>query len=347
MGLGETNTVILYSETILLNVETIILTREDVKKLASLDDLINLQISSFKSLSIGNVHSIPSNWLTIDRHSGKIKVMAGYLWEKDGESVAIKTGSNFEKNTTDYGLPNSYSIIVLMDPNTSYPLALIEGMYITGLRTGAAVGVATKFLSRHNSKVIALIGSGLLATHSLIAIKRLVPTIELARVYSRTAENREKFASVMKSKIGIAVEAVDSVEKAIKDADVITTCTRSETPILTNTLVVSGVHINAVGSKKEIDPAIFRRAKIIVDDRESSKTDGKISIAIRNHFVDESNIHCSLGDILLGKRIGRSSDDEITLFDCSGTIVQDASAAMFLYRRAKESGVGTKIDLYR
>lgn len=224
-------------------------------------------------------------------------------------------------------------------------LMVAEAAKLGQIRTGAASGVATKFMARQNSQIIGIIGTGFQAETQIEAVCQ-VRQIERVFAYSRTTERRELFAQKMTERSGIPVEAVSSAEEAVKNADIVVTVTTSHNPVLLGSWLKSGTHINAVGSnslvRRELDSEAVRRCnRIVVDDREQARLEcGDLLSAVERGNLSWDRLP-ELGEIVCGKVKGRESDDEITLFESQGIALWDLAVGKVVYQRARAQGVGS------
>ncbi|HKW57321.1 MAG TPA: ornithine cyclodeaminase family protein [Candidatus Acidoferrum sp.] len=229
-------------------------------------------------------------------------------------------------------------------------VALIEADYMGQLRTGAASGVATRYLSRKNSHVAAIIGSGGQARTQLEAIAA-VRKLESVRVYGRDRERREKFAAEMSARIGVPVSAVSSSGQAVRGADLLCTATTAANPVVSRADLSPGVHINAIGAnhahKRELDDEAVSSADVIVVDsiEQSRQEAGDLIIAFRGDEICWTGVK-KLCDVVAGKASGRTSDTDVTLFKSNGIASWDLAAAMRVFALAKEKGVGRDIKLW-
>jgi len=224
--------------------------------------------------------------------------------------------------------------------------------YITAMRTGAAGGIAAKYLARKNSKVIGLVGAGTQARTQLIALLTLYGSLEEVRVYDINQLARESYVSEMKNTYGDQIEnifQVKDIEDAIKGADIVVTATPSRKPLVMNEWVDEGVHFNCIGAdapgKEELDPAILRRAKIVVDDLEQASHGGEINVPLSKGLLSKGDIWATIGEVVAGLKEGRTSDKEITVFTSTGLAIQDAVTANLTYQKALSKGVGRFIEL--
>ena len=241
-------------------------------------------------------------------------------------------------------------LVSLYEMRTGDLVALIEADYMGQLRTGAASGVATKYLSRQNSRVAAIIGTGGQARTQLEAIAR-VRKLESARVYGRDAAKREKFSLEMSERLGFPVESATSSSEALRGADILSTATTAANPVVSGADLAPGVHMNAIGAnhahKRELDDeAVASADVIIVDSIEQSRQEaGDLILAFRGDEACWTGVK-KLSDVVAKKTPGRTSDTEVTLFKSNGIASWDLAVAMRVYALAKGKRLGTELPLW-
>lgn len=277
---------------------------------------------------------------------GEIDVKSALVL-KPRSYACVKVASGFLRNA-EQGLPTSFATVLLLDGDTGVPLALMDGDLVTNWRTGAAAAVATKHLSRPQSETVGLIGSGVIAGMALRAVCRVRP-VRRARVWAPPVEMRNAFARTLSAELGISVEPVDSPEKAVRPADVVITATPSRQPLVTPDMVRPGTHINAIGAdgpgKQELDARVTAGAKLVVDRLGQCRVAGELQHPLRLGLMKEEDVYAEIGAIVSGARPGRTSPDEITVFDATGVAVQDLVVAILVYERVKQDDLGTRIEL--
>lgn len=320
--------------------KTLILSMAEVKQLLPMEECIRLQEIAFADHARGGGMNAPSTWLRVNKHQGWMKLLAGFVDATD--AMGIKVLARYPNNPPGMNLG---SLIVLFDATNGFPLAIFDGVYITAARTGAGAGIATAKCARLDARVVGLLGTGVVARFSLLAVCACQPDLREVYVYSRGAERREAFAREMTALTGARVTSVNSARDAVAEADVIITATNSPTPNLFADWVRPGTHINAMGIRQELEPALFRGARIFGDARETALDDGKFGVAVQAGAVSADAITGELGDILIGRLAGRTTADEITIFDSSGLAVQDIVCAHYVYQRATAEQVGVHVDL--
>ncbi len=248
------------------------------------------------------------------------------------------------------GLPLVNAAVLLVDPGTGRPAALLEGNALTAIRTGAASGLATDLLARPDAAHVAVIGSGVQARTQLEAVGAVRP-ITGASVYSRTREHAERFAREMGERLRLAdgVGVASSVREAVRDADVVCTATSSSVPVLVPGDVEPGVHINAVGSytreMREVDPALLARALVVVDQIEAAMAEaGEVVAAVEGGLIARAEL-VELGALVAGAVPGRRDERDVTLFKSVGVAVQDLAAGARAVAEAERRGIGTEVEL--
>jgi len=241
-------------------------------------------------------------------------------------------------------------LVPLYEMRTGDLVALIEADYMGQLRTGAASGVATKFLARENSRVAAVIGTGGQARTQLEAIA-CVRKLKSARVYGRDAAKRERFSKEMSEKLGLSVESVTSSSEAVRGADILCTATTAAYPVVSGADLAPGVHINAIGAnhahKRELDKDAVECADVIVVDsiEQSRQEAGDLILAFQGDEVCWTGVK-KLSDVVAGKAPGRTSDAEVTLFKSNGIASWDLAVAMKVYALAKEKKLGRELPFW-
>lgn len=319
---------------------TRILGMADVRRLLTVEDSIELQRQAFLALAAGHVTAAPNGWLRLpgDRR-GWLKLLAAHDAASGG--LGVKVLARFPNNPPGRNLG---SLLLLFDDADGTPLAVMDSVYITAVRTAAGAALATQVLARPNAKSMAFVGTGALAWYSLVAHRHLLPELDELTVYSRSAQRREEFAERAAVEAGVAVRPVGTVAEAVACADVVITATNSPEPVLLAEHLAAGQHINAIGIRTEISPDAVAACQVFGDGREETLQDGKFSVALAAAAVREQDLGPSLGDVL-GGAAGRTDADDVTMFDSSGVAVQDIACAVHVWRAATEHDAGTVVDL--
>jgi alanine dehydrogenase len=320
--------------------KTLILTMAEVKQLLSVSEGIELQRAVFKDHAQGKAWNAPSTWLRVEKHRGWMKLLAGFVDSVD--AMGMKVLARFPNNPPGQNLG---SLLILFDQTNGFPLAIFDSIYITGVRTGAGGGLVTQECARPDSHTVGILGSGVQARFTMLAICELMPNLEQALVYSRNQERREAYARQMEAATGLKFVPVDTPREAIEGTDIIVTATNSPEPVLVADWIKPGAHINAMGIKTEIHADVFPGARVYGDSVEVALADGKFSTAIKAGTVKEDDLAGEIGEVLLGQKPGRVTPTEVTIFDSAGLAVQDMICASHVYKQAREQNIGVYVDL--
>jgi alanine dehydrogenase len=324
------------------------LTQEDVKQILDMKTTIEVVEYGFREMGFGRVEMPTRIYLHFQKSTGVLITMPAYV---EGLNAAgVKVVTVHPNNPAKYKLPSVIARIILNDPEKGEPLAIMDGTYITMLRTGAAGAVGIGHLSRTDSKKAAIIGLGVQGRAQLMGLLQ-VRKIESVNVYDSIPEAVDAYVTEMAKETEVEIKACDSVELAVKNADIVITCTPSRVPILKGEMLSKGMHISAIGTdtkdKNELDPSVLQKVrqkgKIVVDNVNQALIVGDFAKPIETGAIRKEDIYCELGEILTGKKQGRMSQDEITLFKATGLAMEDIVTAYKVYELAKKNGVGKEI----
>ena len=324
----------------------IILTEADLRRVVTLDaDAVACVEDAFRALATKAVAMPPILRLDIPEHRGEVDVKTAYVPGLDG--FAIKISPGFFGNP-DIGLPSTNGMMVLLSTKTGLVQALLlDNGYLTDVRTAAAGAVAAKYLSRQDSSVAAIFGAGMQARLQLQALT-LVRPIREARIWARDAAKAETMAAELTKTLGIRVTPSADPQAAVTGANIVVTTTPSETPILKGKWLEAGQHITAVGSdaehKNEIDPTIVVNGYYVADSVKQTRRLGELHHAIAAGLTETEVDFPELGQIVAGLRPGRTSRDQITIADLTGTGIQDTAIATLAFARAGSAGAGTPFE---
>jgi alanine dehydrogenase len=321
----------------------LLIPKKDIEGILSMREVMNAVESAFRYKALGKVQMPPKLYVMFPK--GDFRTMPCYIPELGFGGVKIV--NVHPENPEKYGLPTIMALMILIEPETGKPLAIMDGTWITNIRTGAAGGVAAKYLARKDSKVIGMVGAGTQARTQLLALNEVFD-IDEVKVYSKLMETCEKFKRDM-AHLGLNILIKERAEDAVRGCDILVTTTPVTQPIVKNEWVDEGMHINAIGAdaplKEELDPQILKRAKIVVDDIEQACHSGEINVPISKGIITKADIYAELGEIIAGKKVGRVNDGEITIFDSTGLAIQDLATAILVYKRARERGLGSEVEL--
>jgi alanine dehydrogenase len=325
---------------------TLILKRSEVASLLSLGECIGAVEEAFRLNEEGQ--SLPPGVLETLTGDGGFHIKAAGLKFASRTYYAAKVNANFPQNVGRRALPTIQGVVALYDGESGSPLALMDSIEITALRTGAATAVAAKYLARPDSKVATVAGCGV---QGRIQLKSLAQVLRLERVYAYDQEEAlsGRFAGEMSEELGVEVKPVTDLPGAVGESDVCVTCTPSRRPFLMREYVRAGTFVAAVGadnpSKQELDPRLMASNKVVADVLEQCSVIGDLHHAIEAGVMNKSDVYAELGRIVSGRTPGRTSDDEIIVFDSTGTALQDVAAASIVYEKALRAGTGISLNL--
>jgi len=325
----------------------LVLTKEQIRTVLTLEDCISAVEEGFKAYNSGNaIVPFPVALLVPDRN-GDVHIKPGYI--KGSDTYTVKIASGFYDNPK-AGLPSSHGMLLVFDARTGYPLCFeVDRCHITDLRTAAAGAVAAKVLARKRVDRVAVIGTGTQARFQMEALSK-VRQFEELRVWGRTPAHVKAYMTDMAKILEADIRSVETAEQAVRGSDVIVTTTMSNTPIVKADWLSEGMHITAMGSdspeKQELDPEVLRMAdKYVCDSTKQCAELGELHHAITSGTMSESDVHGELGEILLGRKTGRERDEEVTVCDLTGIAVQDVVSAQLVYERALKKNIGTYIEV--
>ena len=326
-----------------------ILTGEEVRQVVTMAQAISSVKEAFIQLSAGQSILPLRTQVQVEGRDGVTLFMPAYLSATN--ALGAKIVSVFPRNVKQ-NLPTIHALVVLVNPETGQPAAVMDGTYLTALRTGAASGVATELLARTEASVAAIIGAGIQGRTQLEAVCT-VRAIKKAWVYDCLPEAASAYAREMKERgdpIPADISVADSAAQAVREADILCTATTSSEPVFEDGDLKPGVHINGVGSytpeMQEIPSQTVVRSKVIVDSRSASLAEaGDLIIPLKEGLINEEHIHGEIGEVAAGKITGRESEDEITFFKSVGLAVQDVAVAELIRRQAEELGLGKEVEI--
>ncbi|AJC83131.1 ornithine cyclodeaminase (plasmid) [Rhizobium etli bv. phaseoli str. IE4803] len=327
---------------------TLLLKKDEVRRLVSKTDVIGAVEEAYKAYSSGQVEQPPYLGIHLPSHRGEIDFKLGYY--KVNETISMKAHSGgFKNNPAEHGVPNSMGTILLFDARSCALICIMDGSLITGIRTGAAGAVSVKALARKNARTIASIGTGNQARMQIRAINEIMK-IEKIHAWDSTPETGCKYKADIERELGIPVIVASSKKEAVEQADILVTTTRGTGSLVEANWVKPGTHIVAIGTdqrgKQELDPELFRNAKIIVDSLSQCTEKGETWHPLNKNIIAKDDIHGEIGEVLLGRKPGRESDDEITIFDSTGMAIQDNTTASKIYQNAIADNVGTFFQFF-
>lgn len=321
------------------------LTQSDVRSLLDMPSAMEAVESGFREHGLKKVQMPPKSYLYFTRHNGDLRTMPSFL---EGQDIAGVKIVNVHPHNREKGFPTVMAVVVLNSTETGAPLAIMDGTYLTDMRTGAAGGVAAKYLARPDSRVVGMVGTGDQARTQLLALSQFMD-IEKVRITCRNLSNCASFEKEMARVVNCDFVRTDSIKEVCR-CDVLVTTTPVRSPIVRSEWVSEGTHINAIGAdamgKQELESVLLKRAKVVVDDIIQASHSGEINVPISSGTFSEADIYAELGEVIAGIKPGRRSDEEITIFDSTGLAVQDLVTADLVYRKALENVVGKRVELF-
>jgi len=326
------------------NRKTLILSRTDMMGLLTPAEYVGCVEQAYRMHGEGRYYMDPKGHIVLDKYPGEWEAMPSYIEEP--EAAACKWVSIRERNRERYDLPTVFSILIYTHPETGFPLAICDGSYHTVMRTGAAAAVSAKWMARQNSTRLAIVGAGHMAEGALATCNEMFRW-EDVRVWSRSQATLDHFMQTQQPKFPqLSIRPSTNLAEVVRGADVVVTLTPARGPIVMDEWISPGTHIAAVGADKagdqEIDPKVLQRARIFVDDIRQCRTDGEINVPLRQGVIKEQDIAGEIGEVVTGRKPGRTSDSEITLFDSTGIALQDSATVPLEYERALAAGVGVE-----
>ncbi len=315
---------------------TLVLSRTDLEKLLTMAEVNAAIEDAFRSYGQGLWDTPTKIIFPQEQHNGDFGAMPAYC--HDPEFIAVKWGGVHNSNPA-RGLPTVLTQIILSDPATAWPLLIAEGALITQMRTGAAVGIATKYMARQDARVLAIIGAGAVGRCAAESVS-LVRNLSEIRVADTNIEQASRFAAEMESRLGVPVRPAPGVEAAVRGADIVSVATPSRQAFIMADWIAPGAHINAMGAdspgKQELDPAILTKARIIADSVDQALVYGEVQTAVREGLLAREKIQGHIGQVVAGLVPGRAGPEEITVFDGTGLALEDAAVAYMVHNKARD-----------
>lgn len=328
----------------------LLLSTNDMKKLLHMNDVLAAVETAFRLRGLGRVQMPPKMYLFFEKYNGDIRCMPSYI--EDLDISAVKIVNVHPDNPKKNHMRTVMATLVLIDPRTGAPIAVMDGSHITDMRTGAASGVASKYLARKDSRNLGMIGAGTQSRTQILAILDTFTRLDEVRIFDiLPAASKALCEEVQRdhSKRIRLVKAVDDPKDAVEGMDIVCTCTPARKPIVRESWVSKGQHFNCIGAdapgKQEMEGAILKKAKVVIDDWEQASHSGEINVPISQGLLSQEDIYGNIGDIVAGKLPGRRSHEEITVFCSTGLAIQDAATAKLAYDAAKKKKAGHVFEM--
>ncbi len=326
--------------------KTLILTRHNIERILTPVIANETVEKAFRAYSLGYATMPAKSYLYFPK--GDLRSMPAYICGEGFDIAGVKCVNVHPQNAGRH-LPAVMAVIILNDPQTGFPLAVMDGTYLTCIRTGAAGAIAAKYLSREDSKIAGFVGCGSQAQTQLSCLLE-IRNIRKIKIWQVPNDKKcvQEFKKWAQTTYGIEAIVSSCMDDVTMNSDIVITTTPSRAPLVN--CVSPGTHINAIGAdapgKQEINPKILKQAKIVVDDRTQASHSGEINVPISRKQMTKRNIYALLGDIIAGKKQGRISAGEITLFDATGLAIQDVSCGYIVYKALKNRRKIQSIKLF-
>lgn len=324
----------------------LVLSEKEVRRLLDIEELIRALEQAHVQYSTGKAVMPVRQVVPLSEIKGRITTMPAYL--REANALGMKVVTYFQENPRQ-GLPAILGTIHLYSTDTGKLMAVMDGTYITAIRTACVSAMATKVLANPHTPVMGILGAGVQAKAHIRALCK-VRQVSRIKIYSPSGKSAQRLKEELEPAVGVTIDPALTAEKAVRDSDLLVTATTAKEPILSADWLKSGVHINAVGShrpdQREIDGATLKRAKVVVDSREAIMAEcGDVLLAIREGAITESHIHAEIGEVVTGKKPGRTSAAEFTLYKSVGIAIQDVAAAHLVYERARKEKAGVEAEI--
>jgi ornithine cyclodeaminase/alanine dehydrogenase-like protein (mu-crystallin family) len=328
----------------------LVLGRGDLARLLTPADVIAALETAFRRYAEGLAH-VPPRGVVPVTDDGVLLLMPAVArpGAEGGPPVAGTKLVTYHAKNRARGLPTLHGTYVLVDGLTGRQLALVEGTFVTGLRTGATSALAARYLARPEARRVACFGAGVQAAFQLRCLAAVRP-IERVGVVGRDPERARAFAEAMRAELGIPVEVAASARAAVREADVVTCATTSTTPVVTGADLRPGTHVDAVGAfrhdTRELDTDTVRRARVVVDTYACALDEaGDVLIPMKEGAIAHDGLAAELAELVTGAKTGRRHADEITVFKSVGFALEDLATVDLAYRLARARGIGTEVAL--
>jgi len=301
-----------------------------------MEETIKAVEEAFREHGLGKAQMPPKSYLYYKKYDGDLRTMPAYLEELDATGVKVV---NVHPANPGAGLPTVMAVVILNSPKTGAPLAIMGGTHLTNMRTGAAGAVAAKYLARKDSKRVGLAGAGAQARTQLLGLAKTFE-IETVKVADVSLDRCRALERDCRSFLDVEYHLSTDV-KEVCNCDILVTTTPSRKPLVKDEWIVE-VGADAKG-KEELDPAILKRSKVVVDDLAQASHSGEVNVPLTKGLLTPTGIYATIGEVVAGKVPGRTDEEGITVFDSTGLAIQDVATARKVHHKALERGLGTKL----
>jgi alanine dehydrogenase len=324
----------------------LVLSEAQVRSLIDIEELIGALEQAHIQYSTGKAVMPVRLVVPLPQIQGRITSMPGYLTEDKALGMKVVT---YFHNNPEQNLPAILAMVMLFSASTGKMIAVMDGSYITAIRTACASAMATKALANPETPVLGILGAGVQAQAHIQALRR-VRELSKIKLYSPSGISAANVKKELEQIAGVPIEIAKSAEETVRNSDLVVAATTAQEPILKFEWLKPGAHVNAVGShrpdSREIDGATVARSKVVVDSRDAIMAEcGDILLAIKEKSITENDIYAEIGEVLAGVKPGRSSASEVTLYKSVGIAIQDVATAQLVYHKALEFKVGTNVEI--
>jgi len=321
------------------------LSRREVASLLTVEECIPALEAAFARQAEGS--DPPPALLGLYTAQGGLHVKAAVA-SLDRPYIVAKANANFPGNRARRGLPTVQGVIAVVDGDDGRFLALMDSTEVTVTRTAAATAIAAKHLARRDATALTVCGCGVQGRAHVRALAHVLP-LRTVRLFDSDRAQADRLAHELSAVAGLTIEVVDDLTAAVRASDACVTCTPSRAPLLGGDALTPGLFVAGVGAdshdKHELAPEVLAASRLVVDHLEQCATIGDLHHALAAGAVSLDAVHATLPELVTGRRPGRTTDAEVTVFDSTGVATEDAAAALLVYRRAVEAGLGVSLDL--
>ncbi len=324
--------------------QTLLLDSDDVDENALMADVIGAVEDAFAAYERGDAQMPAKSYVDLPQYNGDFRSMPAYMDAGEWDAAGLKWVNVHPDNPTDHDLPTVMGTMIYSDPETAFPLAIMDGTELTMKRTGAAAAVATDHLAVENATSLGIVGAGVQSYTQLEAIAEIRP-IEDVVVSDLDDDRVQRFIDTYGDEFDVRSGSISEAGHC----DVLSTVTPVETPIVGPEDVGEHTHINAMGAdaegKQELADDLLRGARIVIDDHKQCTHSGEINVPYHDGVLTDDDIDREIGQIVVGTKTGRDVDTGVTVFDSTGLAIQDVAAAHVVYEQAASVENGTPFDL--
>mgnify|MGYP006282214541 CR=1 FL=1 len=309
--------------------KTCLIGQDQVERVLTMEEALDAVEEAFTAYGDGRVQMPPKPYLNFER--GDLRCMPAYV-----PDLGVATVKNVNVHPENTELPTVMGTVTVFDPDTGFALAIMDGTYLTAMRTAAATGVAARYLARPDCVTLGFIGAGRQAETQFEALKTVLSGISTVLIHDLDPNRARRLAQKWANDHNVEAHAC-SAEQVVSEACVLTTVTPVREPVVMRKWVQPGTHINAIGAdasgKQELETSILTDAKVVIDSWEQSSHGGEINVAVSQGIFTREDIHADIGEVVTGRKPGRESREEITVFDSTGLAIQDCACAAHVYER--------------